>query len=110
MLKAFNWNLSRISMLEVQIDLSIVLYMKSLLLVESFDFHLSNQHILVRVSPSCFHFAKMCLCQVRLLLRYLTSTSFVSCTCFSLCSECYMDWPKFVGFHSPFLKPVLNCK
>jgi hypothetical protein len=34
---------------KVQIGLSIVLYMRSLLLVESFDFRPSNQYILVRV-------------------------------------------------------------
>jgi hypothetical protein len=49
MRKAFDWKRSRISMLEmeavpqscirqVQIGLGIVLYMRSLLLVESFDF------------------------------------------------------------------------
>jgi hypothetical protein len=45
---------------KVQIGLSIVLYMRFLLLVERFDFRPSNQHILVRVIPSCFRFAKMC--------------------------------------------------
>jgi hypothetical protein len=39
---------------QVQIGLSIVLYMRSLLLVESFDFRPSNQYILVKVIPSCF--------------------------------------------------------
>jgi hypothetical protein len=54
MRKAFDWKGSRISMLgveavsqscilQVQIGLSIVLYMRSLLLVESFDLRLSNQ-------------------------------------------------------------------
>jgi hypothetical protein len=60
--------------------------MRSLLLVESFDFRLSNQYVLVRVIPSCFRFAKMCLCQVSLLLRcspgYLISSSWGSCTLF----------------------------
>jgi hypothetical protein len=60
--------------------------MRSLLLVESFDFRPSNQYILVRVSPSCFRFAKMCLCQVSFLSRcsqrYLTSSSWGSCTLF----------------------------
>jgi hypothetical protein len=54
---------------QVQIGLSIVLYMRSLLLVESYDLHLSSQYILVTVIPSCFHYGKMCLCQVSLLLR-----------------------------------------
>jgi hypothetical protein len=58
--------------------------MRNLLLVESFDFCPSNQYILVRVIPSCFRFAKMCLCQVSLLSRcspsYLTSSSWGSCT------------------------------
>jgi hypothetical protein len=42
------------------------LCMRSLLLVESFDLRPSSQYILVRVIPSCFRFAKMCLCQVSL--------------------------------------------
>jgi hypothetical protein len=46
--------------------LSIVLYMRSLLPVESFDLRPNNQYILVRASPSCFRFAKMYLCQVSL--------------------------------------------
>jgi hypothetical protein len=72
MRKAFDWKRSRISVLEVeavpqscipqvQIGLSIVLYMRSLLLVESFDLRPSNQYILVRVIPSCFHLQK-CVC------------------------------------------------
>jgi hypothetical protein len=55
--------------------------MRSLLLVESFDY------ILVRVIPSCFRFEKMCLCQVSLLSRcsprYLISSSWGSCTLFT---------------------------
>jgi hypothetical protein len=51
----------------VQIGLNIALYMRSLLLVEGFDFLPSNQYILVRVIPSCFRFAKMCLYQVSIL-------------------------------------------
>jgi hypothetical protein len=77
MRKAFDWKRSRISMLEeqavpqscIQIGLSIVLYMRSLLLVESFNLRPSNQYILVRTIPSRFRFAKMCLCQVSLLSR-----------------------------------------
>jgi hypothetical protein len=64
--------------------LIFVLYMRSLLLVESFNFRPSNQYILVRVIPSCLRFAKVCLCQVSLLSRcsprYLTSRE--SCTLF----------------------------
>jgi hypothetical protein len=93
--KAFDWKRPRISMLEVeavpqscipyvQIGLSIVLYMRSLLLVESFDLRPSNQYILVRVILSCFRFGKMCLCQVSLLSRcsrtYLTSSPWGTCT------------------------------
>jgi hypothetical protein len=66
----------------VQIGLSIVLYMRSLLLVESFDLCLSN--VLVRVIPRCFHFAKMCLRQVspvKVQPEYLTSSSWGSLTC-----------------------------
>jgi hypothetical protein len=60
--------------------------MRSLLLVESFVLRPSNQYVSVRVIPSCFRFAKMCLCQVSLLSRcsprYLTSSSWGSCTLF----------------------------
>jgi hypothetical protein len=60
----------------------------NLLLVESFDLRQSNQYILVRVIPSCFHFTKMCLCQVSVLQRcsrrYLTlscgSSTFITWT------------------------------
>jgi hypothetical protein len=101
---------------QVQIGFSIVLYMSSLFLVESCDLCPSNQYILVRVIPSCFHFAKICLCQVSLLsgrsLRFLTFTSWESCTLFiwkggggahfSSCGEC--DFNQFgpVSFYSPF--------
>jgi hypothetical protein len=71
---------------QVQIGLNIDLYMRSLLLVERFDLRPSNQYILVRVIPSCFRFAKMCLGQVGLLSRrsprYLTSSSWGSYTLF----------------------------
>jgi hypothetical protein len=52
-----------------EVGLSIVLYMRSLLLVESFDLRPSNQYILVRVNSSSLRLAKMCLCQVSLLSR-----------------------------------------
>jgi hypothetical protein len=49
----FDWERSRTSVLEVtcipQISLGIVIYMRSLLLVESFDLRPSNQYILVMV-------------------------------------------------------------
>jgi hypothetical protein len=71
---------------KVQIGLSIVLYARILLLVESFDLRPSNQQILVRAIPRCFRFAKMCLCQVSLLSRcsprHLTYSSCGSCTLF----------------------------
>jgi hypothetical protein len=62
MIKAFDCNCSRISVLEVeavphscipevQIALSIPLYKRSLLFVESFDLRPSNQYMLVRVFP-----------------------------------------------------------
>jgi hypothetical protein len=58
--------------------------MRSLLLVESFDLRPSNQHIFVRVIPSCFRFAEMCFCHVSLLSscspKYLTSSSSESST------------------------------
>jgi hypothetical protein len=52
-----------------QVGLSIVLQMRSLLFIESFDLHPGNQYILVKVIPSCFRFVKMCLCQVSVLSR-----------------------------------------
>jgi hypothetical protein len=96
--------------------------MRSLLLVESFGMHPSIQYILVKVIPS-FRFVKMCLCQVsqvksRCNPRCLTSSSWESCTLFiwtgealiSLCSKCDVDLLGFIGFHSTFFKPVLDCK
>jgi hypothetical protein len=73
--------------------------MRSLFLVEGFDLCPSNQYILVRVSPSCFCFAKMFLCQVSLLSRcnprYLASYSWGELhivymdqgACFSSCND-----------------------
>jgi hypothetical protein len=62
------------------------IYMRNLLLVEGSDLRQSNQYILARVVPSCFHFEKMCLHQLSLLSkcspRYLTSSSRGSCTLF----------------------------
>jgi hypothetical protein len=74
----------------------------------------NNQYILVRGLPSCFRFAKMCLCQVSLLLRcrprYLTSSQgncilfiWTGGARFSSCSECDVDRLGFASFHSPFL-------
>jgi hypothetical protein len=95
--KALKWKCVRIYVLEVEAvpqscipyirtGFSIVLYVRSFLLVESFHLCPSNQNILVRVIPSCFCFAKMCLCQVSLLSRcstkYLTSSPWGSCTTF----------------------------
>jgi hypothetical protein len=71
---------------QVQIGLSVVLYTRNMLLVESFDSRPSNQYILARVILTRFRFAKMCLCQISLLprcsSRYLTSSSRGSCTLF----------------------------
>jgi hypothetical protein len=65
MRKAFDWKRSKITMLEVeavpQIGLSIVLYMKSLFLVERFDLRPSSQYILVMAIPSFLVFRK-CVC------------------------------------------------
>jgi hypothetical protein len=47
--------------LQVQIGLSNVLYIRSLLFVESFDFRPSNKYILVRAIPSFLRFANLCL-------------------------------------------------
>jgi hypothetical protein len=105
---------------QVQIGLSIVLYIRSLFLMESCDLCPSSQYIFVRMIPSCFHFAKMCLCQVslpsRCSLRFLT---FSSCTLFiwtgwgahfSSCGECDVDRFGPVSFYSQFFKPVLDCR
>jgi hypothetical protein len=70
--KAFDWKRSRIPMLEVQalaqnyishvqIGLNMVLYMRNLLLLESFVLCPNNQFILVRVIRICFHITKICL-------------------------------------------------
>jgi hypothetical protein len=90
--------------------------MRSLLLVESLDLRPINQYFFVKVIPSCFRFAKMCLCQVspqsRCSPRYLTLhiVYVVRGARFFLCSECYVDRLGFVSFDSLFLKPVLDCK
>jgi hypothetical protein len=137
MQKALDWKHSRISMLEVEavsqscillspdwFEYCFILYMKSLLLVERFDLHRGNQNILVRVIPSCFHFAKMCLCQVSLMSRcnprYLTSSSRVSFTLFiwtegeghvslHVMNVTWIDLDSW-AFILHFLKPVLDCK
>jgi hypothetical protein len=51
----------------VQTGLSIALYMRTLLLVESFDLHPSSQYILVSIILICFLFENICLCRVILL-------------------------------------------
>jgi hypothetical protein len=70
----------------VQIGLSIALYMRILLFVESSDFCPSIQYILVSIIPTCFCFVNMCLRQVSLMLRcnlrYLTSSWWGRCTLF----------------------------
>jgi hypothetical protein len=96
MRKAFDWKRSRISMLEVE-ALPLELYSVSpdwleyCFIYEKFVtcreyFRPSNQYILVRVIPSCFRFAKKCLCQPSLLSRrsprYLTSSSWGNCPLF----------------------------
>jgi hypothetical protein len=69
MRKAFDWKRSRISMLEVetvpqsciplvQIGLGIVLHMRSLLLVKSFDLRPSKQYTLFRVISWLFPFCE----------------------------------------------------
>jgi hypothetical protein len=61
---------------EVQIGLSVALYMRIFLLVESFDFRPSSQCILVSVISSFFRTVNMCLRQISLMSRcnprYLT--------------------------------------
>jgi hypothetical protein len=74
---------------------------RSLLLAQSFDLRPSNQCILVRVIPSCFHFAKMCLCQVSLLSRH--SPRYGLGAHFHLCNECDVDRLGSVSCNSPFL-------
>jgi hypothetical protein len=94
MRKAFDWKRSRISMWKWK-PYPRVVFRKSRLvwvlfytweMCLRFDFRQSNQYILVRVIPSCFCFAKMCLCQVSLQSRcsprFLTSSSWGSCKLF----------------------------
>jgi hypothetical protein len=96
--------------------------MRSLLLLESFDLRPSNQHILVKVIPSCFHFAKMCFCQLSLLSkcspRYLISSSRGSCTLFiwtrghvslRVVNVIWIDLDS-LAFILPFFLTVLDCK
>jgi hypothetical protein len=68
------------------IGLSIILYIRTLLLEESFGLHPNKRYTLVRAISSYFRFAKMCLCQLRVLARcspkYLTSSFWGSCTLF----------------------------
>jgi hypothetical protein len=98
----------------------VVLYMRSLLLVESFDyFRPSNQYILVRV---LFTFCENVIVPAKspvkvypkiLDIFFLGELHIVYMdwgACFSSCSECYVDRLEFVGYGSPFFKPVLNCK
>jgi hypothetical protein len=86
---------------QVQIVLSIALYMRGLLFAMSFDLRPSNQCILVRAISS-LHFAKMhYLRKVSLLSRcsprYLTFTSWGSCRFFLI-----------TGRHDGFYSPLLN--
>jgi hypothetical protein len=73
--KMLGWKRARFSVFEVeavpnnfipyvQIGYRIALYMKTFLLVESFDFRSSSQCVLVIVIPSCICFVSMCLRQV----------------------------------------------
>jgi hypothetical protein len=115
------WYLELPSDKRIRHGLSTALHMKSLLFVESFDLCPSNQYILVTVIPSCFHFMKMCLCQISLLSRcsprYLISISgelhivyMDQRACFFSCCESDVDRFASVSFHSSFFKPVLDCK
>jgi hypothetical protein len=89
--------------------------MRSLLLVESFDLHPSNQYIFVRVIPSSFHFPKLCLCQVKspvdifslgeLHIVYMDWGHVSFCAANVMCI--YLDSLAFI-LH--FFKPVLVCK
>jgi hypothetical protein len=67
------------------------------MLQQNFDWCLSNRYIWVREIPSCFRFTKMFLCQVSVLSRcsprYLTSSSWGSCTLFI--------WPGRQWWHDP---------
>jgi hypothetical protein len=100
--------------LEVQIELSIVLYIRSLLLVESFDLRRSNQHILVRVIPSCFPFCENMFVPdkspVKMYPEILDIFSgelhvvYMDRGTFSMCGECDVDRLGSVSFHSPFFK------
>jgi hypothetical protein len=93
--------------------------MRNLLLVESSDLRQSNQYILVRVVPSCFRFAKMCLHQVSLLSKCSPRYFFFSWELlivymdqgafFSSCGECDVDGLDSISFYSPFFKSVLDC-
>jgi hypothetical protein len=80
--------------------------MRNLLLVESFDLCPSNQYILVRVIPSCFRFAKMCLVQPEILDIFFLGELHIVYMDWgahsSSCGECCTDRPESVSSYSPF--------
>jgi hypothetical protein len=86
--------------------------MRNLLLVESLDLCPSNQYVLVRVIPTCFRFAKMCLCQefpvkvqpeiLILFLGELRVDYMDWWARFSSYGESAMDRLRSIGVHSPF--------
>jgi hypothetical protein len=103
----------------VQIGLSIALYKRSLFFVESFDLRPSNQYILVRVITSCF-FKNVIVpgespvkVQSEILDFFFLGVLHIvyknrGARLFSCCDR-NMDGLASVSFHSPFLKPVLDC-
>jgi hypothetical protein len=72
--------------------------------VETSEFRPSKQYIFLRVIPSCLRFAKMCLCQVSLLLLGDLHTVYMDQEpCFPSCSESDVDPFWSVSFRSSFL-------
>ena len=118
-LNTFDWNLSRISILEfdadphtctpyVQISFRIALYTRSLFSSDGCDFRSMIQYSLRSLRYSCFVFVDMCLGQVsfrsRCILRRFTSTVWVSCLLFSWTGghvfffKVQVTWTDFVSF------------
>jgi hypothetical protein len=103
MRKAFDLKYSRISLLEVEAipqscipspDWFKYCFIYEKFVVESCDLCPSSQYILVRVIPSCFHFAKICLCQV----SHKVQPEILEIFFLGELHVVYMDWGGVVTF------------
>jgi hypothetical protein len=124
MREAFDWKHSRIYMLVAEAIPQSCIPCPDLFLVESCDLCPSSQYILVRVIPSCFHFAKNVFVPSKSLANvhpeildifFMGELHIVYMdpggggAHFSSCGECDVDRFGSVSFYSPCFKPVLDC-